>query len=548
MRKILACVSLAALLAAGCDVVSTSGGGGGSGRSSGRSQGGDCRPISRRRSATAGQEVLRGARLAAGLDRRAGRGARGGVRARPPATPSIAKAYREQASKGASAAEREAGLTLAAIEYGQALATGAVDPRKLFEVYDGAEAEGDIAAGLDGAVEQGEVAAVARRAWRRRTRNIRPCPTPISPTGRRPARSARRALDRAGRADRAGQDAIRACRGSRRRFAPTAISPPRPPQPPAADARPRRKAAPAGRRRRLHGADMAAAVEEGAGRLRDQAGRSDRRFDTIEALNIGARPTGRGSSRSISSGGAGSSATPPPTRIDVNTAAALLHYWQATAPRRTGAGSSSASPNGRLPSSARRSSGSSPTRPGRSRSSIAEEEIIAQGRRLHGEGEYRHEERPAGAGARAEIGARPGQVRHGQQASRSIFTTRRPRPCSPAASATPATAARGSRMRSDSPDCSPRTTASSRRSRRRWRRRRRLRSSCRARSRSACSTTAPIGRLPGPVPDRPLWLGRQGRRRARPRRPGPAAGQGQGRGCRARRMADILPPSLRMAR
>ena len=40
-------------------------------------------------------------------------------------------------------------------------------------------------------------------------------------------------------------------------------------------------------------------------------------------------------------------------------------------------------------------------------------------------------------------------------------------------------------------------------------------------------------RRPGRLPDRPLWLGRQARRRARPRRPGPAAGQDQDRRYRA---------------
>ena len=56
-----------------------------------------------------------------------------------------------------SAAEREAGLTLAAIDYAQALATGAVDPRKLFEVYTVPMSKVDIAGGLGKAVEQGGV-------------------------------------------------------------------------------------------------------------------------------------------------------------------------------------------------------------------------------------------------------------------------------------------------------------------------------------------------------------------------------------------------------
>ena len=82
-----------------------------------------------------------------------------------------------------------------------------------------------------------------------------------------------------------------------------------------------------------------------------------------------------------------------------------------------------------------------------------------------------------------------------------------------------ATAARGSRMRSGSPGCSPRTTAGST-------------AFDKALATGEETPVAAVGadpgaaplpqrlcrRRPGGVPDRPLWLGRQGRRRARPGR------------------------------
>jgi L,D-transpeptidase YcbB len=60
--------------------------------------------------------------------------------------------FMKQAGSGGTAAEREAGLTLAALNYAQALATGATDPRKIFEVYEVPMHKADVVAGLQQAV------------------------------------------------------------------------------------------------------------------------------------------------------------------------------------------------------------------------------------------------------------------------------------------------------------------------------------------------------------------------------------------------------------
>ncbi|TFI59776.1 murein L,D-transpeptidase [Sphingomonas parva] len=63
------------------------------------------------------------------------------------------------ASQAGSPAEREARLTLAAIEYASALATGATDPRNLWEVYTVPMNRVDVVEGLQQAAAQGTVSA-----------------------------------------------------------------------------------------------------------------------------------------------------------------------------------------------------------------------------------------------------------------------------------------------------------------------------------------------------------------------------------------------------
>jgi murein L,D-transpeptidase YcbB/YkuD len=67
--------------------------------------------------------------------------------------------FLKEAEAGASAAEREAALTLAALKYAQALATGVVDPRKIWEVYTVPMHRADVVAGLGKAVEARQVGA-----------------------------------------------------------------------------------------------------------------------------------------------------------------------------------------------------------------------------------------------------------------------------------------------------------------------------------------------------------------------------------------------------
>ncbi len=156
MRRLVACVSLAALLATGC------------GQSSG---GGEASGPARVDREAVTPEALR----AAVADERAKRfyAARGwaAVWTKEQAE-ALAAAFDEaprhglnvegfvkQAKQGASAAEREAGLTLAAIGYAQALATGVVDPRKIWPDYSVPMHRADVVAGLSGAIERGDVAA-----------------------------------------------------------------------------------------------------------------------------------------------------------------------------------------------------------------------------------------------------------------------------------------------------------------------------------------------------------------------------------------------------
>jgi len=162
MRKLLVCVSAAALLVAGCG---QSGGSseGGSGGGGGAAQ-------------VNAEQVTPEALKAAVTDERVKRFYEGrgwaavwsGDKAAE-LTAALGDAqthainpdsYLKNAKEGASAAEREAGLTLAALDYAQALSSGVVDPAKLFEVYEVKRNQVDVVAGLGQAVESGGV-----RAW-----------------------------------------------------------------------------------------------------------------------------------------------------------------------------------------------------------------------------------------------------------------------------------------------------------------------------------------------------------------------------------------------
>ena len=155
MRKILACVSLAALLVAGC------GESGGGGTSAAQHVEVDPKQVTPEelRAAVSDERVKRfyDARGWAPVwdGQKAGELAAAFKDAERHAI--RADAFSKDSQTGKSASEREAALTLAAINYAQALATGAVDPKKVWEVYTVANHKADVVTGLAKAAEQGNV-------------------------------------------------------------------------------------------------------------------------------------------------------------------------------------------------------------------------------------------------------------------------------------------------------------------------------------------------------------------------------------------------------
>jgi L,D-transpeptidase YcbB len=320
MRNMLACVSLAALLATGCDFVTRSGGGG-----SGQTVQVDPEAVT----AADLRAAVSDPRVKAFYEARGWQAAWTGERAEElqgafadAVRHAIdAKSFVEHATKGASAAEREAGLTLAAIEYGQALATGAVDPRKIYEVYTVPTPKADVVGGLNRAVEQGGL-----RQWL---------------AGLAPQDAEYKALSDAYVAYRqkAGQEA-RAAIATGEQIKPGKKDPRVPqireglrangylaaaqaPQPDA-KAKASAKAAPA--EGDLYGADMVAAVKKVQADYGIEAdgviGNS-----TLEALNTGAKDRARILAVNLERR-RWLERNPPATRIDVNTAAAELHYFK----------------------------------------------------------------------------------------------------------------------------------------------------------------------------------------------------------------------------
>lgn len=326
MRKILVCVSLAALLAGGCDFVSTSSGGGGT----------SAGPV-----VAVNPEAVTPADLKAAVsDPRVKKfyEARGwqavwtGERAQEltaafedAARHAIdAKSYAENATKGASAAEREAGLTLAAIDYGQALATGAVDPRKLFEVYTVPMSKGDVTGGLGQAVEQGGV-----RQW---LAGLAPQDAEYKALSdaylayRQKAGQERKATIAAGEQIRPGKSDPRVAQ-IRDGLRANGYLAAEPAAQPAADAKAKEgkaKAAPAVGD--TYSADLVAAVKKVQA---DYGIASDGVIgdSTIEALNTGAKDRARILAVNLERR-RWLDRAPPATRIDVNTAAAELHYYK----------------------------------------------------------------------------------------------------------------------------------------------------------------------------------------------------------------------------
>jgi murein L,D-transpeptidase YcbB/YkuD len=311
----LACVSLAALLATGCDVVSKHEG-------SGQAVQVDPKAVT----AADLKAAVSDPRVRKFYEARGWQAAWTGERAEELNTAFgdavrhaiDVKSFVEHATKGASAAEREAGLTLAAIEYGQALATGAVDPHKIYEVYTVPMAKADVVGGLSRAVEQGGL-----REW---LAGLAPQDAEYKALSdayvayRRKAGQGQRAPVAPGEQIKPGKKDPRVAQIREGLLASGYLQ-----APPAAapgDAKAKAATADAG----VYTADMVAAVKkvqadygiEADGVIGDS---------TIEALNTGARDRARILAVNLERR-RWLERTPPPTRIDVNTAAAELHYWK----------------------------------------------------------------------------------------------------------------------------------------------------------------------------------------------------------------------------
>lgn len=319
MRRFLACVSLAALLAGGCDFISTSGGGSGSGQ-----------PVAVDPEAVTSADLkaaVSDPRVKKFYEARGWQAVWTGERARD-LTAAFEDAARhaidtrtfvENATKGASAAEREAGLTLAAIEYGQALATGAVDPRKLFEVYTVPMSKADVVAGLGQAVEQGGV-----RQW---LAGLAPQDAEYKALSdaylayRQKAGQERKAAIAAGEQIKPGAKDPRVAQIREGLRANGYLAA----QPAAPDPKAKEGKAPAAAGD-AYTPDMVAAVKKVQADYGIEAdgviGNS-----TVEALNTGARDRARILAVNLERR-RWLDRSPPPTRIDVNTAAAELHYFK----------------------------------------------------------------------------------------------------------------------------------------------------------------------------------------------------------------------------
>src|SRR3954468_12801589 len=157
MRKLFVCVSLAAMLAGGCN--QSGGGSGGASQQSGAS--------SKELAQIAPQDIQAAATdpevkrfyqarnwgavwtkdLARDLKAALDDAPRHGL---------MSKSFLDEA-KGGTPAERDVAMTKAALDYGHALAFGVVDPKKVFDPYTVAPPKLDIAAGLKQAVGEGHV-------------------------------------------------------------------------------------------------------------------------------------------------------------------------------------------------------------------------------------------------------------------------------------------------------------------------------------------------------------------------------------------------------
>src|SRR3954469_23249859 len=158
MRKLFVCVSLAALLAGGCNQSGGGSGGGGSQQAGASSkelaqiapqdiQAAAKDPDVRRFYEARGWNAVWTRDLAKDLKAALDDAPRHGL---------MSKSFLDEA-KGGTPAERDVAMTKAALDYGHALAFGVVDPKKVFDPYTVARPKLDVAAGLKQAVGEGHV-------------------------------------------------------------------------------------------------------------------------------------------------------------------------------------------------------------------------------------------------------------------------------------------------------------------------------------------------------------------------------------------------------
>jgi murein L,D-transpeptidase YcbB/YkuD len=229
-------------------------------------------------------------------------------------------AYRKLAGEGATAAEREAGLTRAALDYARALAGGIVDPTKIYEIYEVPRPKVDVAGGLAGAVESGDVA-----GWLASLAPSDPEYKALSDAYlvyRRKAQGqqAGAPIEFGGKIERGDKDKrvpqiVAALRTN------GYLAPEPPPDPKAKQGKAPLRAA-----GDLYTAEIAA----GVARLQADYGIEPDGIvgdDTIEALSIG--PADRARILAVNlERRRWLERTPAPTRIDVNTAGTFLTYWR----------------------------------------------------------------------------------------------------------------------------------------------------------------------------------------------------------------------------
>ena len=323
MRKMLACVSLAALLATGgCDMIGGTASGGGSGQAV---------KVNPKAVTQADlQAAVNDERVKRFYEGRGWQAVWTEERAKE-LTAAFADAERhaieskpfvEKAQTGASAAEREAGLTVAAIEYGQALSTGAVDPRKIFEVYEVPMHKADLVSGLAGAAEKGGL-----REW---FAGLAPQDAEYRALSeayvayRRKAGQEQRAAIQTGEAIKPGKRDPRVpqiAEGLRTNGYIAAA-----PQPAAADAKSKKAQPKAAAPSDVYSGEMVAAVKKVQA---DYGIEPDGVIgnSTLEALNTGAKDRARILAVNLERR-RWLERQAPATRIDVNTAAAELAYYR----------------------------------------------------------------------------------------------------------------------------------------------------------------------------------------------------------------------------